>query len=382
MDLKSLESSSPVAIPGSAVRVLFGPGVLEHIGDHARALGRRVLLVTDKGIREAGHVERAVRRLYAADLPVRIFDEVVENPTTHTITKGVRAAAPFNPDLIIGLGGGSAMDTAKGINFILTNGGSMYDYHGTGKAAKPMLPLIAIPTTAGTGSEAQSYALISDPDTHTKMACGDKKALPKLAILDPDLVATCPPRVAAATGIDAIAHAVETAASTRRTPVSRELSRQAWSLLEPSFTAALGNASPQAREARARMLLGAHFAGAAIENSMLGAAHATANPLTARFDITHGVAVGLMLPHVVRFNAAIGHNPYADLVPDAEELGSRIDRLLAAAALPRRLADLGIPESALPQLATLASKQWTAGFNPRPVTEADLLAIYRLAMNP
>ena len=380
MDLKSLESHAPIALLGSDVRVLFGPGVLSQIGEHARSLGRRVLLVTDKGIREAGHVERAVRALYAADVPVRVYDEVIENPTTHTVAKGVRAAAPFKPDLIIGLGGGSAMDTAKGINFILTNGGSMADYLGTGKATKPMLPLIAVPTTAGTGSEAQSYALISDPETHTKMACGDRKALPRLAILDPELVSTCPSKVAAATGIDAVAHAVETAASTKRTPTSRELSKQAWSLLEPSFAPALGNGSPQALDARARMLLGAHLAGAAIENSMLGAAHATANPLTARFDITHGVAVGLMLPHVVRFNAFGDVNPYADLVEGADELAARIDSLLAAASLPRRLSELDVPPSSLPQLAAFASKQWTATFNPRPVGEAELLAIYRSAL--
>jgi alcohol dehydrogenase len=380
MDLKSLESGSPVAIPGSDVRVLFGAGVLAGIGEHAKGLGRRVLLVTDKGIREAGHVERAVRSLYAADLPVRVFDEVIENPTTVCVGKGVRAAASFMPDLIIGLGGGSAMDTAKGINFILTNGGSMADYHGAGKATKPMLPLIAVPTTAGTGSEAQSYALISDPETHTKMACGDKKALPKLAILDPELVGTCPAQVAAATGIDAVAHAVETAASTRRTPASREFSKQAWSLLEPSFSSALGNGSTAARDARARMLLGAHLAGAAIENSMLGAAHATANPLTAKFDITHGVAVGLMLPHVVRFNTAGGESPYSDLVADADELVCRIDRLLAAAGLPRRLAELNVPEAVLPELAALASRQWTASFNPRPVGEAELYEIYRRAL--
>ena len=142
---------------------------------------------------------------------MRVFDEVGENPTTIHVGKGVIAARPFNPDLIIGLGGGSAMDCGKGINFLLTNGGRMQDYWGTDKATKPLLPFVAVPTTAGTGSDAQSYALITDPDTHQKMACGDAKALPRVALLDPELTATQPPKVAAATGIDAVAHAVESA---------------------------------------------------------------------------------------------------------------------------------------------------------------------------
>ena len=164
------------------------------------------------------------------------------------------------------------MDCAKGINFILTNGGRMQDYWGTGKATKPMLPLIAIPTTAGTGSDAQCYALITDPETHQKMACGDEKALPRVAMLDPELTATQPPKVAAATGIDAVAHAVESAGIDE---AQRRLAAAvARSLAAAGIVVRAGDARPADVEARQRMLLGAHLAGAAIENSMLGAAHA------------------------------------------------------------------------------------------------------------
>src|SRR4051794_39164730 len=303
----------PQSIPGSRVQVVFGPGNLARLGEIAKTTGAsRVLLVTDPGIRDAGHVERAVRSLYKAGLPVRVFDGVGENPTTIHVGKGVIASRAFNPDLIIGLGGGSSMDCAKGINFLLTNGGKMQDYWGTGgKASEPLLPLIAVPTTAGTGSDAQSYALITDPDTHQKMACGDPKALPRVALLDPELTATQPPKVAAATGIDAVAHAVESAGSTKRTEVSRRLSTEAWRLLESSFERALRE--PGDLDARQRMLLGAHLAGAAIENSMLGAAHALANPLTGLCDVVHGLAVGMMLPHVIRFNSEGAQRPYADL---------------------------------------------------------------------
>jgi len=370
-------SSNPVALPGSRVKVLFGPGSLDRLGELCKSLGgKRILLVTDPGIEAAGYPERAIRSLYQPDLVVKLFDEADENPTTQTVNKALRSAKPFNADLIVGLGGGSSMDTAKGVNFLLSNGGSMADYHGTSKASKPMLPMIAVPTTAGTGSEAQSYALISDPETHVKMACGDPKALPRLAILDPTLTATQPAKVAAATGIDAIAHAVETAGCTKRNDTSRSFSKQAWQLLEGSFPRAM--ADPGDDEARAKMLLGAHLAGCAIENSMLGAAHATANPLTSEFNITHGLAVGLMLPQVIRFNAN-GINPYADVRPDANALADRISELLKLAQIPTSLREHGITRDILPRLAELASKQWTAQFNPRPVGERELLEIYEAA---
>ena len=381
-------TDTPVTLPGSNVRVLFGPGTLAHLAGVVRSLGAsRVLLVTDPGIKSAGHVDRAVRALYQADLVVRVFDHADENPTTKTVHEGLKVAVPFKPDLIVGLGGGSSMDTAKGINFLLTNGGRMQDYWGTNKATKPMLPLVAIPTTSGTGSEAQSYALITDPETHQKMACGDNKALPKVAILDPDLTATQPPKVAAATGIDAITHAVETAATTKRNDTSRRFSIEAWRLLESAFEATLNPEprplNPQSQIdpalARSHMLLGAHLAGCAIQNSMLGAAHATANPLTAHFGTTHGHAVGLMMPYVVRYNTQNGANPYSDLDPDPARLARRLEALREAAGLPRTLRDLDVSESSLPELAAMAATQWTANFNPRPVAAPELLEIYRLA---
>lgn len=372
-------SPTPTTIPGSDVRVVFSPGALLQLPDLVRSLHcLRVLLVTDPGLEAAGHAERALRAFYQSALVCRVFDDVCENPTTTTVRKGVGVARNAKPDVIIGLGGGSSMDTAKGINFLLTNGGEMHDYHGTGKATKPMLPMIAVPTTAGTGSEAQSYALISDAETHVKMACGDKKALPKIAVLDPELTATCPPAVAAATAIDAVAHAVETAGCNKRTDVSRRFSKQAWDLLNEGFETALANGRSDL-DARQRMLLGAHYAGCAIENSMLGAAHACANPLTAHYGTTHGPAVGLMLPHVVRFNCAVDGNPYADLMPDGEALAQRLTTLLGHAKLPTRLRDLNVPEEDLPKLAADAARQWTANFNPRPVTPDDLLSIYRAA---
>ena len=181
------------------------------LGALAGELGaRRALVVSDPGIVAAGHTQRGLDSLVKAGISVQLFDGVAENPTTDNVEAGVAVARAHDPELIVGLGGGSSMDCAKGINFLYTNGGRMQDYWGVGKATRPMLPMIAVPTTAGTGSETQSFALISDAKTHVKMACGDKKASFRVALLDPELTVSQPPRVTALTGIDAIAHALET----------------------------------------------------------------------------------------------------------------------------------------------------------------------------
>lgn len=372
----------------SRTRVVFGAGKLSELGRIAKAEGaRRVLLVTDAGIVKAGHVDRGVAALRDAGLTVTVFDGVEANPTTEHVAAGVIVARRHSIDFLIGLGGGSSMDCAKGVNFILTNGGEMVDYWGVGKASRPMLPMIAVPTTAGTGSEAQSFALICDPVTHQKMACGDPKAACRVAILDPDLTRTQPPEVAAAAGMDAVSHAVETAATTSRNDVSLEFTRQAWARLNASFESALRDPADDA--ARAKMLMGAHLAGAAVEHSMLGAAHACANPLTARLGMTHGVAVGLLLPHVVRFNSAPaagrqprGHweaHPYGVLCDDPGELALRIEAMLTAACLPRFLQNCNVPWELLPELANEAAGQRTAQYNPRRVGAKELLEIYQTA---
>ena len=357
-------------------RVVFGEGTLAQLGKRARELGGdRILLVTDPGIVRAGLADRAIASLQSASLACCAFDGAGENPTAQHVSAGVAFAKARGPiNCIIGLGGGSAMDCAKGINFILTNGGQMADYQGMGRATKPMLPSVGIPTTAGTGSEAQSYALIADAHTHVKMACGDLKARFKTVILDPSLIESAPRRVAAATGIDAMAHAIESYVSTRRNAVSVLFAQKAWRMLSFGFERVLGH--PSDEEARSHMLLGAHFAGAAIENAMLGAAHACANPLTAHFGIPHGVAVGLMLPAVIRFNGETHGACYRGLCENTDALAQKITALKERADLPSRLRDLGVARDRLPSLAKNATEQWTGAFNPRPVDERAYLSLY------
>ena len=368
-------------------RILYGSDKLVSLGAIAGELGaRRVLLVTDPGIIEAGHHSRALASLEGANIETYTFDDVEENPTTDHVERGRRLAERHEPELIVGLGGGSAMDCAKGINFVHTNGGTMKDYWGVGKALQPMLPMIAVPTTAGTGSETQSFALISDAESKVKMACGDKKASFRAAILDPKLTLPQPPQVTALTGIDALAHAVETYVTTRRNPVSMAFSREAWQLLSENFIRVLDD--PDDLDARGSMQLGACFAGMAIENSMLGAAHAMANPLTANYGVVHGQAVGLMLPHVVRFNGEQVESRYEELTKSSpgangsagtDQLADFLETVTKRAKLAVQLRDLEVPSDDLPRLAAEAAEQWTGQFNPRQVDAEMLKTIYERA---
>jgi alcohol dehydrogenase len=375
-----------------SIRVLCGTGQVERLGELANELtselvgqssgatgGSRVLLVTDQGIEAAGIAARVRDLLGAADCAVVSFDGVGENPTSAHVAQAADAARQHGGvDLIVGLGGGSAMDCAKGANFVLSNGGSMEDYQGFGKASRPMLPSIGVPTTAGTGSEAQSYALIGRAKSHQKMACGDLKARFTSVVLDPQLCHSAPRQVRAVAGMDALSHAVEALVTTAGSPLSRLYAGEAWRQLEASYGAVLDQDASQ--EVWTAMLWGAHLAGMAIETSMLGAAHALANPLTAAYGTTHGVAVGLVLPHVVRFNGAVAEALYTQLCPGGSaQVADQLETLRAKAGLPDRLSQCGVDEKDLPELAAEAAGQWTGGFNPRPLDRQALLGLYQQA---
>jgi alcohol dehydrogenase len=374
-------------------RLVFGENSIESLGELIKQYGgRRVLLVTDAGIVRAGHAARAQQAIAKAGLFAALFDGVHENPTTKNVADCVAAAKQHDIDFIVGLGGGSSMDTAKGANFIFTNGGKMADYWGVNKAKKEMLPLIAIPTTAGTGSECQSFALIADEVTHQKMACGDDKAYAKAALLDPVLTLSLPAQVTANTGIDTVAHALEAHVTNVRTPISQLFSRESWRLAESSLETVLRE--PGNVAARGQMLLASAYGGLAIAQSMLGIAHSAANPLTAHYNVVHGQAVGIMLPHVVSFNSAdaSAKAAYAELASAAglarqnddpgravDALIKRLRSLLSVAKIPARLSDFGISRDKVPMLSEEAAKQWTAQFNPRKVKAEDFHGVYGAA---
>jgi len=334
--------------------------------------------VTDPGILAAGHAGRLDSLLRSAGWEVAIFEEVRENPDTDDVEACLRVAEAGQVDAMVALGGGSSLDTAKGVSLLLANGGSLEDFWHTGRESNPLPPLIAIPTTAGTGSEMQSFAIISDPATHRKMAIGTPSLAPTVAFLDPDLTASMPVRTAAITGIDALSHAIESAVSTKTTRFGRECALEAWELIRPHLPSVVDGVADA--EARLAMLIGSAAAGRAIENGMLGAAHALANPLTALYGVPHGQAVGTLLPHVVRFNAESAD--VADLyvtMGGAKFVADFAVSVLDRAGLPRQLRDLGVVRDSLPILAEQASEQWTARFNPRPVDRGDLLSLYELA---
>jgi len=368
-------------------RVVFGDGALERLGDLARELGfSRTLLVSDAGFVATGQVDRAAGLLDVSGITASRFHDFASNPDSEMVAAGRRMAEAHQVDSLVAIGGGSALDCAKGINFLATNGGAMADYRGFGKALRPMLPMIGVPTTAGTGSEAQSYAIISDARTHVKMACGDPKAAFRVAILDPALTVSQPPSLTAITGFDAISHAVESFVTAKRTPISDVFAREAWRLLESHYERVLVN--PADLDARSAMLVGANLAGTAIEHSMLGATHACANPLTAHYGTTHGIAIAVMLPHVVRWNADSVGGRYRELLtiaglhtdePSGERLARRLAQLAAAGGLPQSLRDLGVQAEKLPALADDAAAQWTGTFNPRPFDRDAALLLYELA---
>jgi len=373
-------------------RIAFGVDRIDDLGSLAVGLGsERVLVVSDPGIVSAGHTGRGLDALQKEGLKTELFVGVHENPTTKDVESGLVVATCFEPDLIVGLGGGSSMDCAKGINFLFSCGGKMQDYRGIGKATREMVPMIAVPTTAGTGSEAQSFALISDPETHEKMACGDRRAAFRIALLDPKLTQTQPALLTALTGIDAVAHALETYVTTRRNPVSLAYSREAWRLLSSNYLQVIDE--PNDLQARSGMQLGACLAGTAIENSMLGAVHALANPLTANYGIVHGQAVAIMLPHVIRYNAGATGNWYEEILASAQPLehcssagagagglADFVSLLIERAGLKSRLTQFNIDQAALHELAAQASQQWTGTFNPRKVNVTDLQDLYRAAL--
>jgi alcohol dehydrogenase len=372
----------------SRTRLVYGPGTLSRLGELAKELGfRRTLVVSDPGIVEAGYAARASRALQAAGVEPHLFSAFDHDPTSAMAEAGLAAACEAGVDSLVGLGGGSSMDCAKSIGFLMAGGGHMPDYKGYAKARAPLPPMIGIPTTAGTGSEAQSYALVSDDRTHEKMACGDPSAAFRVAILDPELLLSLPRAVTGVTGYDALAHSVETWVTSARNPASDLYAREAFRLLDAHYPRVLDN--PRDLEARGATLLAAHWAGAAIEASMLGATHACANPLTARYGTTHGVAIALLLSHVVRWNGAVAESRYAELLAAtgrraapgraAETLAARLEELARHAGLPHRLKDVGVPEGDIEALAAEAAGQWTGRYNPRPFDGRAAQELYRAA---
>lgn len=371
----------------------FGAGALSKLGDIARArFGSRALLVTDPGMMRTGIIDKALAILKAAGVEVTLFADVEADPPEAVIHAATDAARAAGVDGVIGLGGGSSLDVAKLVALLAVGREELKSVYGVGKAQGPRLPLILVPTTAGTGSEVTPISIVTTGSAE-KMGVVSPVLLPDVALLDPELTYGLPAHVTAATGIDAMVHAIEAfaSASANNNPISRGLAIQALQLMGPALLTAVRDGSNA--KARGDMLLGSMLAGQAFANSPVAAVHALAYPLGGHFHIPHGLSNALVLPHVLRFNAVTAHEAYVELAPHAfpglQKLEGQervaafceaLAQLSVDCGLPQRLRDLKVTEDWLPKLATDAMNQSRLLVNnPRPVTEADALAIYRAA---
>lgn len=352
------------------------------------------LLVTDPGIVRAGLLQAVLPGFEEAQMRLAVFDSVEADPSAETVLQAVRAAREVSAQLVIGFGGGSAMDVAK---LVAVLGHSQCDQslerlYGVGNVRGPRLPLIQVPTTAGTGSEVTPISIVTTGEA-TKAGVVSPVLQPDIALLDAELTLGLPPQVTAATGIDAMVHAIEAYTSAhRKNPLSDMLAREALARLSRNIVTAVERG--QDLQARGEMLLGALLAGQAFANAPVAAVHALAYPLGGHFHIPHGLSNSLVLPHVMRFNAPVAGEHYAQLAPlimgdafvpgpaerVAERLIAWLESLIATLGLPARLRDCGVPQSALELLAADAMQQQRLLVNnPRPVKETDALAIYREA---
>ncbi len=373
--------------------VEFGVGALDKLGALSRPrIGARAFLVSDGGMVTTGIVARALSSLAAAGVAATIFTDVVADPPAEMILRAVSEAVACGATGVIGLGGGSTLDTAKLVALLAPGHETLKDVFGVGNAKGPRLPLILIPTTSGTGSEVTPISIVTTGENE-KMGVVSPVILPDLALLDPELTLGLPAAVTAATGVDAMVHAIESFASTsaNNNPLSRALAKQALSLLGGAILMAVHSGSDIA--ARSDMLLGSMLAGQSFANSPVAAVHALAYPLGGHFHIPHGLSNALVLPHVLRFNGAQAPGPYIEIAPyafphlarlegraRAQAFFDALQQLSADCGLPQRLRDVGVPEDILPRLARDAMNQKRLLVNnPREVSEADALDIYRKA---
>ncbi len=379
----------------TTAQILCETGSAQRLGSLCHERGAQsVLIVTDPGITRLGMLDALLPVFSEAGVKVQTFDQVIADPPEAVVLEAVEQARAMQAQLIIGFGGGSSMDVAKLVALLAHPqcAQTLSDIYGVGNARGQRLPLIQVPTTAGTGSEVTPIAIVTTGET-TKMGVVSPMLLPDLAVLDADLTLGLPAGVTAATGIDAMVHAIESYTSKlKKNPMSDLLAREGLRLLSANLRAVVDNG--QDREARQAMLFGACLAGQAFANSPVAAVHALAYPLGGHFHIPHGLSNALVLPHVLRFNASHAEALYAELAPlllgDRLQPGSQaslceqfIDELASLnqrCGLPSRLRDAGVPEDMLKQLASDAMlQQRLLVNNPREVSEADALAIYQAA---
>ncbi len=371
--------------------IIFGKGIIEKIGQEAKKRGgSKVLLISDAGIAQAGLLKKVEEPLAKEGLEVTIFDKVEPEPWVEIADEAGRIAKEKNCDLIIGVGGGSCMDIAKAVAVLATNEGTAGDYQGLNKVPKPGLPKIMVPTTAGTGSEATFTAVLSNKEPKGKAGINSPYLFPELALLDPLLTLSAPPAITASTGMDALTHAIEAYTSLQATVITDTLALQAIELIAHNLCQAVNDG--QNPEVRENMLLGSLLAGIGLANAGVGAVHALAYPLGGLYRVPHGVANGLLLPYVIKFNLEKSLEKFArvaramgeeienlSLQEAAQRAVEAVNKLSGETKVPRKIKELnaGITEKDFPAMAASAMKVTRPlENNPRRMTEGEAIKIY------
>jgi len=377
----------------SPARIIFGEGSLGRVGEEAKGFGKKVMVVTGKSSsRKSGSLDGVVESLTSQNLKVEVFDRVESDPSVETVEEGARVAKKCNVDLLVGLGGGSAMDTAKAIAMLMTNRGPLDKYFGVDKVEKPSFPVIAIPTTAGTGSEVTKYTVVTERKKKLKQLIGSPHITPKLAILDPVVTVSMPGSVTANTGMDALSHAIESYVCTKSNPVSDILALEAMRLIAKALPEAISK--PRDVEIRGKMLFASLIAGMALNSSGAGIIHGMGYSITTYYGAPHGLANALLMPQAMEFNLVANPAKFKNI---AEAMGKKVEGLseieaagLSAKAvkelsktigIPRGLKEIGVKEEALPGFAkTVGENERILSLNPRRPNVKEIEEIYRRSM--
>ena len=370
--------------------IIFGSGSLNRLPELLKKQNAaRVLLISGPHLNKMGVVGRLRDSIVSAGAACETFTDVEANPSMETVEKAAAAYRAFGADAIVAIGGGSPMDVAKAVGVVVTYGGSIAQYEGVGTVPGPIVPLIAIPTTAGTGSEVTTFSVITDHSRNYKLTVGSQYLIPRCALLDPELLTTTPAGVAAACGMDALVHALEAYLSRAASPFSDAMAEKALALIGRSLRAFVADRANL--EAASDMLAGSLFAGIAFSWARLGNVHAMAHPLGGFFNVPHGLANAILLPVVVDYNAIADHDGKYETIyravaasPKAEfsqeMLADELRRLAARIGIPATLAEVGVDAAKIPEMAADAMKSGNIYVNPRTSTQKDIEQLYRRAM--
>lgn len=371
-------------------RIVYGAGCIKNLPDEIRMMKHeRPLIITDKGLIAAGVVKQITDILEEAKLEYEIYDGIQPNPRDTTVMDAARFAKDKNTDMLIAIGGGSSMDTAKAVGVILKENGEIGDYEGLGKVSQPITDLVAIPTTVGTGSEVTFWSVITDTKRHFKMSIGSPLIAARLALVDPNLVATLPPAIVAATGMDALTHAIEGYTCKLSEPITDACGIYAIEMIGKNIRNAVYDSDP---DARGKLLLGSLIAGICFGNSDIAGVHCMGEAMGGLYDLPHGVSMAIMLPYVMEYNYVACIEKYIRI---AKALGENVDGLSerdaaykAVEAVKKLNKDLAIPTLSeanvkgedIQELAERSAVNVSVGSNPRKAEKEDFIKIFEAAM--